>query len=122
MLRIASGALTGRLLEAVEDLTALAHGEDVGPRGLEGGVGGIAGEQLDAEAPLGQGGSHALDDRGVILDPPGRVRGLAIDAPAVSFGTHGASPLVSPPSTTTRSAAAMSLARSMSKTRGKTTP
>src|SRR5258707_2539280 len=107
-----------RVSEPLKDRTALAHREYVGEMGIELSVGG---NKLDIEAPRRQSLADAFQDRAVVVDPPRRVRQLAVNAPA------GPSPVHAPPIPRSRpnsaaSAAAMSRARSMSSTQGRTMP
>ena len=110
-----------RRLEPIKDWAALAHREYAGVRGLERCVGGIGGDKLDAEAAFGQGLADALQDCSIVADTSWRVRYLAVDAPTAFGGIHALAFPRSRPSPA-NSAATMSLARSMSNTRGRTIP
>ena len=65
--------------QAIQDRPALAHDEHVRPRCFNHGV---CGNQFDIESPLRQSLADASHDRGVVIDPPRRVGGLAQDAHA----------------------------------------
>jgi len=48
----------------------------------------VGGDELDPEAPLHQVRADSFQDRGVVIDPSGRVRRLAVDAPTGHGGAH----------------------------------
>src|SRR5258708_19506015 len=74
-----------RVSEPLKDRTALAHREYVGEMGIELGVGG---KELDIEAPRRQSLADAFQDCAVLVDPPRRVRQLAVNAPAGPSSVH----------------------------------
>src|SRR5208337_1119771 len=110
-----------RCLEPIKDRPTFAHREYVGVGGLERRAGGVGGDKLNAEAPLRQGLADSFQDCGIVVDTARRVLELAVDAPAGLGHVHVPAFPRSRPSPAD-SAAAMSRARSMSNTRGRTMP
>src|SRR5262249_35915656 len=108
-----------RALEPIEDRPALAHREYIGGVSLECGVGG---NQLHIEAARHQGLSDAVQNGAGVVDPPRRLRLLAINPPAGPLRVHAPSAIPRSRPNSAASAAAMSRARSMSNTRGRTMP
>src|SRR5262249_46551367 len=97
----------------------LTHREYIGAANVERTVGG---NKFNIEPPRYQDFADLVHDGAVIIDPPRRVLHLPINAPAGLGRCVHAPQLPTSRSNPANSAATMSRARSISKTRGRTTP
>src|ERR1051326_8529754 len=55
-------------LEAIEDITAFAHGENIGARRLQCSVGSVTYEKLDIEATSRKSLANTIHDRSIVIE------------------------------------------------------